>query len=68
MKVREYERDKNRKKAGGGGCVVEFCGGDIYGTGERNPWEFCSLAFELNSSRQKRQTLSSGLLLVKLLH
>lgn len=33
--------------------------GNIYGTGERNPWEFSSLAYESNSSSRKRQTFSS---------
>lgn len=50
-------RDKNRPRVRGGGVRGSF-GGDIYGTGERNPWEFSSLAFESNSSSRKRQTFS----------
>lgn len=59
MKVREHKRDKNRQEKESERGVEGSFGGDIYGTGERNPWEFSSLAYESNSSSRKRQTFSS---------
>lgn len=57
MKVREREKDKKQAESVGG--EEKSFGGDIYGTGDRNPWEFSSLAYESNSSSRKRQTFSS---------
>lgn len=53
---RETQPDRNQEEGG-----KEF-GDDIYSTGERNPWEFSSLAYESNSNSRKKQTFSSELL------
>ena len=52
MKVGECVRDDYIQRVRGGGGL----GGNIYGTGERNPWEFSSLAYESNSSIKKKET------------
>lgn len=47
--------DRQKRERGEAGSFE----GDIYGTGERNPWEFGSLAYESNSSSTERQTFNS---------
>lgn len=63
MEVSEQETTSAKKQGwvGGEGVKTLSLWGNIYGTGERNPWEFKSLAYESNSSSKKeRQVLSSG--------
>lgn len=57
--IREWEGGRKRGGEKGGGRRGVKEGGDIYGTGARNPWELSSLAYESNSNSRKRQTFTA---------